>query len=104
MHTFVASISLWLIGQVAHVLADVIAQVAQGALHLQLGSAAVAAAAPKPPEQVVPHKLKVLLAVKAGAKDCETAHLVHCVGRSKQKAVAHLVVSQSAHAATATLS
>ena len=84
-------------------LADVVAQVAQGALHLQLGSAAVAAAAPKPPEQVVPHRLKVLLAVKAGAKDFETAHLVHCVGISKQNVAAHLA-SQSAHAATATLS
>ena len=71
-------------------LADAGSQVLQGALHLQLGSAAVAASAPKPPVQVLSHRLKVLLAVKAGAKDFETAHLVQCVGRSKQNLVTQL--------------
>ena len=84
-------------------LADAGVQVLQGALHLQLGSAAVAASAPKPPEQVLSHRLKVLLAVKAGAKDFETAHLVQCVGRSKQN-VATQLAPHGAHGATATLS
>ena len=74
-------------------LADAGSQVLQGALHLQLGSAAVAPAAPKPEGtvQVLSHRLKVLLAVKAGAKDFETAHLVQCVGSSKQNATTQLV-------------
>ena len=86
-------------------LADAGSQVLQGALHLQLGSAAVAPAAPKPEGtvQVLSHRLKVLLAVKAGAKDFETAHLVHCIGRSKQN-VATQLAPHASHGATATLS
>ena len=53
MHAVEAN--LWLTGQVTHTTDDVAAQVTQGALHAQLGRAAVEPVEPNPGSQAVVH-------------------------------------------------